>query len=204
MLVGNVVALLSPLIFIPILTYMAPFKPQRYDWVSMALISKGDDADTEHGVDPERADDAAQQTPSQTGSDANEEKKTDCRTTANVDTQPEHAATEQQPIERVVTTSSFAEDRKKLDHAAKWARFLCIALALCFIVLWPMPLFGSGYVFSRPFFTGWAVVGIIWLFCSAGVVVFLPLWQSRRTIAQTTKGIMADLSGHGSRSKALQ
>lgn len=45
MLVGNVVALSSPLIFVPLLTYVPPFKPQKHYWVSMATIAKGDDPD---------------------------------------------------------------------------------------------------------------------------------------------------------------
>ena len=43
MLAGNVVALLSPLVFIPVLTYT--FGPQNYDYKSMALIRLGDDSD---------------------------------------------------------------------------------------------------------------------------------------------------------------
>lgn len=43
MLAGNVVALLSPLIFVPVLTYA--FGTQKYDWVSMAMIRLGDDSD---------------------------------------------------------------------------------------------------------------------------------------------------------------
>ena len=43
MLAGNVVALLSPCIFVPVLTYA--FGPQKYDWKSMMLIRLGDDRD---------------------------------------------------------------------------------------------------------------------------------------------------------------
>ena len=43
MLAGNVVALLSPLIFVPALTFA--FGRQRYDYVSMAMIRLGDDSD---------------------------------------------------------------------------------------------------------------------------------------------------------------
>lgn len=42
---------------------------------------------------------------------------------------------------------------------------------------------------------GWIVVGIIWLFFSTAIVVFLPLFESRKTIAHTTKSIFADLTG---------
>lgn len=43
MLAGNVAALLSPLIFVPVLTYA--FRPQNYDWQSMAEIRQADDKD---------------------------------------------------------------------------------------------------------------------------------------------------------------
>src|ERR1700748_1861047 len=43
MLAGNVVALLSPCIFIPVFTLI--FKPDHYDWQSMKAIRKGDDHD---------------------------------------------------------------------------------------------------------------------------------------------------------------
>jgi uncharacterized membrane protein len=96
-------------------------------------------------------------------------------------------------------TVSQVEERSQLDRAAKLARILCVTLSLCFIILWPMPLFGTGYVFSKGFFTGWIVVGILWLFFSTGVVVFLPLWQSRRTISHTIKSVVADMTGKGGR-----
>src|SRR5256885_7925821 len=43
MLAGNVVALLSPLIFIPVLTFA--FGKQNYDWESMKQIRRSDDSD---------------------------------------------------------------------------------------------------------------------------------------------------------------
>ena len=53
MLVGNVVALLSPLIFIPAFTYT--FGSQNYDYESMKSISKADDRDLANaaGIDIE-------------------------------------------------------------------------------------------------------------------------------------------------------
>ena len=53
MLAGNVAALLSPVVFIPILTLI--FGKANYDWKSMMAISRGDDHDVagEAGVDLE-------------------------------------------------------------------------------------------------------------------------------------------------------
>jgi hypothetical protein len=50
-------------------------------------------------------------------------------------------------------------------------------------------MYGSKYVFSKPFFTGWVTVAIIWIFLSIILVGILPLWESRGTIFYTTKAI---------------
>lgn len=57
-----------------------------------------------------------------------------------------------------------------------------------------MPLYGTGYIFSKQFFTGWVTVGIIWIFCSfLGVGVF-PIFESRKTLSSTIKHIFIDLA----------
>lgn len=58
-----------------------------------------------------------------------------------------------------------------------------------------MPLYGSGYIFSKPFFTGWVTVGIIWMFCSFIGVGLFPVFESRRTLARTCKHIYLDITG---------
>lgn len=55
---------------------------------------------------------------------------------------------------------------------------------LSFLVLWPMPMYGSKYVFSKSFFTGWVSVGMVWIFLSLFAVGVYPLWESRVTIAK--------------------
>merc|ERR1711881_659141 len=64
-------------------------------------------------------------------------------------------------------------------------------------LLWPMPLYGSGYVFSKPFFTGWVVVGFIWLFCTLLCVGVFPVWQSRATLFKVTMGLLREATGQG-------
>jgi hypothetical protein len=164
MLVGNIVALLSPLVFIPVLTYIPPFKPQKYDWQSMLEIRVTTD----------------------------DEKPTE-------DTEKDAGG---QPPASGMTAAHDPAEKAKLDKMAKIARWLCLCLAICLLVLWPMPMFGSGYIFSRGFFTGWVVVGIIWLFISCTMVVFLPVFESRGTIVRTGKAVWKDLTGKGRRSEA--
>jgi hypothetical protein len=96
--------------------------------------------------------------------------------------------------------TAIALDEKYQSHlmkAAKIARWMTVVMTLCFLVLWPMPLYGSGYVFSKSFFTGWVVVGFIWLFCTMMCVGVFPVWQSRRTLVKVTMGMVREAMGKG-------
>ena len=152
MLVGNVTALLSPLVFIPLLTYA--FAPQNYDWTP--LLNAGMAADASD--------------------------------------QPKQSSGYPERIDPYTP-----EQRAKLEKARKIARWCCVGLALCFLVLWPMPMYGSGYVFSRKFFTGWVVVGMIWIWITLYIVGIFPLMQSRQTLINVVKAIVREAMGKRAR-----
>lgn len=164
MLAGNVVALLSPLIFIPLLTY--GIGPQNYDYKSMAQIRLADDVDLVSS-DPEL-------TPSSHPSP------------------PKPSSTSAPPA---------TEEQAKLALASLIAKSLTGFMTLALLILWPIPLYGTGYIFSKRFFTGWIVVGILWLFFSAFCVGLYPLWEGRKSMAHTFKGIWKDLSRGGGGAK---
>ncbi|KAI1460056.1 Na+/solute symporter [Annulohypoxylon moriforme] len=154
MLAGNVVALLSPLLLIPIFTLI--FGMDNYDWKSMMAIRRGDDHDL--------------------------------AATAGVDLEQTVGGHEE-------TANEFADEQTKLMRASKISKWTTVGLTLAFLVLWPFPMYGSSYVFSKPFFTGWVTVGIIWIFCSLGAVGLFPVYEGRQTLARTFKAIVMDLSG---------
>ncbi|KAK6462903.1 Sodium:solute symporter family-domain-containing protein [Scheffersomyces coipomensis] len=64
----------------------------------------------------------------------------------------------------------------------KYAFIATVIFVLFFLVLFPLPLYGSKYVFSKTFFRGWIVVMFIWGFIGSFVVIVLPLWEVRTTI----------------------
>ncbi|TQN70535.1 putative urea active transporter 1 [Colletotrichum shisoi] len=163
MLAGNLTSLLSPVLFIPLLTFVPPFRPQRYDWQSMLNIRQADDHDVAGAAD------------------------------ADVENVPEA------PVELFADP----DEKAKLDKAAKTARWLTVGVTLILLILWPMPLYGTGYVFGKSFFTGWVVVGITWLFASVIMVVFLPIFESRSTIVRTTRLMFKDLFGMRGRGKPV-
>lgn len=159
MLAGNVAALLSPCIFVPILTFA--FGKQNYDWKSMWEIRKVDDSEIlrrKSVGDPER------------------QRSIVARAQA-------------------AEAAESAAEQAKLKKSAIIARSLTIFMALALLIVWPMPMYGSGYIFSKKFFTGWVAVGIFWLFCSTACVGIFPLWQGRKTFGRTVKSMVLDSMG---------
>ncbi|KAF8848571.1 urea active transporter-like protein [Acephala macrosclerotiorum] len=154
MLAGNVMALLSPLIFTPLFTLI--FGLDHYDWKSMAAIRKGDDHDM-----------AAEA----------------------------HIDLELIPGEHEETAAEYADEQAKLFRASKIAKTMTVVLTLALLVLWPMPMYGSGYIFSKKFFTGWVVVGIMWLIGSLLCVGVFPVFEGRKDLAFTVKAIYLDITG---------
>ncbi|KAL4806902.1 Sodium:solute symporter family-domain-containing protein [Aspergillus unguis] len=163
MLAGNVAALLSPLVFSPVLTYL--FKPQNYDWASMRAIRKVDDSDVAAAahVDLELV-------PGETRPDSGEEES----------------------------------EIKNLNRAALLSRGLTVGMVVCFLLLWPIPMYGSKYVFSKEFFTGWVVVGIIWLFGTAFGVILFPLWEGRASMSRVARMMVADAMGQRPRKHVVE
>lgn len=149
MLAGNVTALLSPVLFVPLFCLI--FGLDKYDWKSMMEIRKADDHDVLEG----------------SGLDAEAQRE----------------------VERA-SQESFEEEQRKLNKAFKIACVITTTMALSFLVLWPMPLYGSGYIFSKKFFTGWVTVGIIWISCSFVAVGLYPAWESRVTLVKVVKLIV--------------
>ncbi|KAJ0422275.1 Sodium:solute symporter family-domain-containing protein [Aspergillus carlsbadensis] len=153
MLAGNVAALLSPMVFSPVLTYV--FGPQNYDYESMRAIRKVDDSDVAAAA---------------------------------------HVDLELVPGENT-SAAEEEEEIRKLNKAAFLSRTLTIGMVICFLLLWPIPMYGSSYVFSKQFFTGWVVVGIIWLFGTAFGVVLFPLWEGRGSMARVARLMFYDAMG---------
>lgn len=165
MLAGNVAALCSPLIFVPVLTFA--FGRQNYDWVSMWNIRKVDDSSIvrRSSVDVEQ------------------------RRASSV------AIHHRAAVKAAAEAAESDAEQAKLKKSAVIARSITVFMALALIILWPMPMYGTAYIFSEKFFTGWVAVGIFWLFCSTAAVGIFPLYQGRKTFARTVKSMVLDAFG---------
>lgn len=96
-----------------------------------------------------------------------------------------------------LTAEQEAAEQTKLLRASKIAKYTTATMTIVLLVLWPMPLYGTGYIFSQSFFSGWVIVGIIWLLCSTLAVGVYPLWEGRQSLARNFGGMWRELTGKG-------
>ena len=206
MLTGNVVALLSPLIFVPVLSYV--FKPQNFDWELLKNISRADESDIiAEAIASNNITDIESIASSVSSSNASKELNHD----KNVTTVKSAAM---HPINTILSSIQEAPqeqldeqliaEQKQLARGLKIAYFLCVFFAFAFLVVWPLPMYGTHYIFSKRFFTGWVVVLIIWIFISAFCVILYPLWEGRHGIFTTLRGIYWDCTGQTYKLKEWQ
>ncbi|KAJ5654585.1 Sodium/solute symporter [Penicillium lividum] len=106
-----------------------------------------------------------------------------------------HIDIEQVPGEIAPSQDENEEETRKLNKAAFYSRTLTVFMAFAMLILWPIPMYGTSYVFSKKFFTGWVVVGILWLFCTLFGVVIFPLYEGRESIVRVVKMMAFDAVG---------
>ena len=137
MLVGNLVALCSPAIFVTLLSIFIP-DPKLYDFNSMREIQRDQENSTENSC-------------------------------------PEESP-EQLLAEEIL-----------LKKNSKIARITAIILTAILIILIPWPMYGKSYIFSKPFFTTWLIIGVVWMFISFLIVGVYPViegWSSMRSLLE--------------------
>ncbi|KAL2818225.1 putative sodium/proline symporter [Aspergillus cavernicola] len=82
------------------------------------------------------------------------------------------------------------ETDKTLRKARNQSLFLGLFLTISLVILWPIPMYASSYIFSVNFFTGWVAFLFIWAFVAAGVILFLPIWEGYMEIYLVLRRMM--------------
>lgn len=114
--------------------------------------------------------------------------------TRNIEIVTDETVPEEQPA-AIQKQEEVEAEQVQMRKSARFAKYTSVILALCLFVLWPLPMFGSQYVFSLPFFRGWVIVSIIWVFCSTFAVGLFPLWEARKDAVIVVRAIWQDLRG---------
>ncbi|KAM0753500.1 solute symporter family transporter [Meredithblackwellia eburnea MCA 4105] len=78
-------------------------------------------------------------------------------------------------------------------------KYSCYATGFSFVLLCiVIPAFAAiPKVWSKSAFTCWIVIAFIYTFIASFIVVFWPVWESRKSLAAVAKGIFNDVSGKG-------
>lgn len=77
-----------------------------------------------------------------------------------------------------------AEDEETLKKAFKFSLKGGGIMTLILIVAWPVPLIVSGHVFDLLSYGIWVGISIIWVSIAAAIIIFLPIIEARKGIAQ--------------------
>ena len=80
-------------------------------------------------------------------------------------------------------------NEKFLNKASRFTYKYAIILTLALVIIWPLPLYLSGYVFSFEIYSIWMLIAILWSFGAAGVIIILPIIESRVGILEIIKRI---------------
>ena len=92
------------------------------------------------------------------------------------------------------TEASAAEiEKRALDEATLKKAFQFslkgggILTIIC-VVLWPMPLYFSGFVFDLGFYSLWVMIAVVWVSIASILIIGLPIWEARGGFAQIASG----------------
>jgi Na+/proline symporter len=61
-------------------------------------------------------------------------------------------------------------------------------LTLICVVLWPMPLYFSGYVFDLGFYSFWVSIAIVWVSIASFCIICIPIIEARQGFAEVFRG----------------
>ena len=80
------------------------------------------------------------------------------------------------------------QDEEQLTKAFKFSVRGGGLLTLICVVLWPMPLYFSGYVFDFGFYGLWVGIAIVWVSFASAIIIFMPIVEARKGLAQAIRG----------------
>jgi len=106
------------------------------------------------------------------------------------------------PLMQIVEADMTEQVKKQIDAAAEDEATLKKAykqslaggglLTIICVVIWPLPLYFSGYVFDLGFFGFWVMIAVVWVTCAASVIIFMPIIEARHGFAKVFSGKKAE------------
>ncbi|CAB5362194.1 unnamed protein product [Rhizophagus irregularis] len=103
--------------------------------------------------------------------------------------------TDDEVVENAIHEDPMEKDPVRLTKAFNFAIISSVALTIILIIIWPLPMYGTRYVFSRPFFTFWVAISMIWAIIATIACTIYPVVESRRSITAVIVGMIRDIRG---------
>ena len=69
-----------------------------------------------------------------------------------------------------------------LQRSLKFCKRAGFSISIFLVVIWPASFYLTGLVFEEQTFHFWIWLAIIWAFTAAGIIIFLPLIEARKSI----------------------
>jgi len=91
-----------------------------------------------------------------------------------------------------------AQDEATLEKAYKFSLKGGGILTIICVVLWPLPLYFSGYVFDLGFYSMWVGIAIVWVSIAAFTIICMPIYEARGGFAAVFSGKSAPASASAS------
>ena len=85
-------------------------------------------------------------------------------------------------------------DEETLKKAYKFSLKGGGILTIICVVLWPLPLYFSGYVFDLSFYSFWVGIAIVWVSCASFLIICMPIYEAREGFAKVFSGKKAPAS----------
>ncbi|KAK7529954.1 solute symporter family transporter [Phyllosticta citribraziliensis] len=180
-LAGNLAAIMMGLIVTVVVSLALP-DPQPFDWEITRAINNATAAGDSNSPDSA--------TPPQTVAAGGDEPEKSGNDMAKGDQDVAvHSAT---PLEAAATAP--LDDPRSLAGAYKTACIASYTLSFIMVILVPMPMFFSEYVFSKGFFTAWVVISFLWVFTSTFISTVLPVVETLGFFKELAGKMRADLT----------
>lgn len=193
-LYGAIGSFFSPALYSVVISM---YKPQTFDWRIFLRIELADEAQL-HASDTPDHPNQKPQLDSKQASETSTPEASDIddleRAKAGYESEKNPAAISTGPPTSPTQLSlddvrhPFSE--QTLKELFRWNRIAWIffvVIVLITFILWPMPLYRN-YVFTKPFFSGWVTVAILWQFFAFFAVVVFPLYDGRWEILRGAVG----------------
>ena len=75
-------------------------------------------------------------------------------------------------------------DKAFLERSLKFCKRAGFSISIFLVIVWPASFYLTEFVFEEQSFHAWVWLAIIWAFTAAGIIIFLPLIEARKSIRE--------------------